>query len=158
MLPLKALLRLYRSHPWLLLMSLAGLVLGVSLVVAIELLNHSARTNFVAARSQLAGEANYRLAPTGGLDEQLYVQLVKSQPALDAMPQLHGWLKDEQGRSFQLLGMDLFNPGPLRQLFGTRPDSDPAFSLNRADSVWLAAPEAERLGWQAGQSRRFVLG
>ena len=61
MLPLKALLRLYRSHPWLLLMSLAGLVLGVSLVVAIELLNHSARTNFVAARSQLAGEANYRL-------------------------------------------------------------------------------------------------
>lgn len=28
MLPLKALLRLYRSHPWLLLMSLAGLVLG----------------------------------------------------------------------------------------------------------------------------------
>ena len=55
MLPLKALLRLYRSHPWLLLMSLAGLVLGVSLVVAIELLNHSARTNFVAARSQLAG-------------------------------------------------------------------------------------------------------
>ncbi len=57
MLPLKALLRLYRAHPWLLLMSLTGLTLGVSLVVAIELLNHSARTNFVAARSQLAGEA-----------------------------------------------------------------------------------------------------
>jgi hypothetical protein len=36
-------------------MSLAGLTLGVTLVVAIELLNHSARTNFVAARSQLAG-------------------------------------------------------------------------------------------------------
>ena len=158
MLPLKALLRLYRNHPWLLLMSLAGLVLGVSLVVAIELLNHSARTNFVAARSQLAGEANYRLAPAGGLDEQLYVQLVTSQPALDAMPQLHGWLKDEQGRSFQLLGMDLFNPGPLRQLFGATRESEPAFSLNRADSIWLAAPEAERLGWQAGQSRRFVLG
>lgn len=158
MLPLKALLRLYRSHPWLLLMSLAGLVLGVSLVVAIELLNHSARTNFVAARSQLAGEANYRLAPAGGLDEQLYVQLVTSQPALDAMPQLHGWLKDEEGRSFQLLGMDLFNPGPLRQLLGAQPASEPAFSLNRADSIWLAAPEAARLGWQAGQSRRFVLG
>ncbi|MGL5326364.1 MAG: cell division protein FtsX, partial [Aeromonas sp.] len=158
MLPLKALLRLYRSHPWLLLMSLAGLVLGVSLVVAIELLNHSARTNFVAARSQLAGEANYRLAPAGGLDEQLYVQLVTSQPALDAMPQLHGWLKDEQGRSFQLLGMDLFTPGPLRQLFGARPASEPAFSLTRADSIWLATPEAQRLGWQAGQSRRFVLG
>ncbi len=158
MLPLKALLRLYRSHPWLLLMSLAGLVLGVSLVVAIELLNHSARTNFVAARSQLAGEANYRLAPAGGLDEQLYVQLVTSQPALDAMPQLHGWLKDEEGRSFQLLGMDLFNPGPLRQLFGAQPASEPAFSLNRSDSIWLSAPEAERLGWQAGQSRRFVLG
>lgn len=157
MLPLKALLRLYRSHPWLLLMSLVGLVLGVSLVVAIELLNHSARTNFVAARSQLAGEANYRLAPTGGLDEQIYVQLVRSQPALEAMPQLHGWLKDEQGRSFQLLGMDLFNPGPLRQLFGAKPASEPGFSLSRADNIWLAAPEAKRLGWQAGQSRRFVL-
>ncbi len=157
MLPLKALLRLYRAHPWLLLMSLTGLTLGVSLVVAIELLNHSARTNFVAARSQLAGEANYRLAPSGGLDEQLYVKLVRSQPDLDAMPELHAWLKDEQGRSFQLLGMDLFNPGPLRRLFGAEPDSKPDVTLNRADSVWLAAPEARRLGWQPGQPRTFLL-
>lgn len=156
-LPLKALLRLYRTHPWLLLMSLTGLVLGVSLVVAIELLNHSARTNFVAARSQLAGEANYRLAPDGGLDEQLYVKLVRSQPDLDAMPELHAWLKDEQGRSFQLLGMDLFNPGPLRRLFGAEPNSKPDFSLSRADSIWLAAPEAKRLGWLQGQSRTFLL-
>ncbi|MGY3868642.1 FtsX-like permease family protein [Aeromonas crassostreae] len=158
MLPLKALLRLYRAHPWLLLMSLAGLTLGVTLVVAIELLNHSARTNFVAARSQLAGEANYRLAPRGGLDEQLYVRLVRSQPDLNAMPELHAWLKDEQGRSFQLLGMDLFNPGPLRQLFDATRESEPDFSLSRADSVWLAAPEARRLDWQPGQSRTFVLG
>ena len=158
MLPLKALLRLYRTHPWLLLMSLAGLMLGVTLVVAIELLNHSARTNFVAARSQLAGEANYRLAPSGGLDEQLYVHLVRSQPALDAMPELHAWLKDEQGRSFQLLGMDLFNPGPLRRLFGEQPGREPDFTLSRADSVWLSAPEAKRLGWSPGQSRPFVLG
>ena len=158
MLPLKALLRLYRAHPWLLLMSLAGLMLGVTLVVAIELLNHSARTNFVAARSQLAGEANYRLAPSGGLDEGLYVRLVRSQPALDAMPQLHAWLKDEQGRSFQLLGMDLFNPGPLRRLFGEQPGREPDFTLSRADSVWLAAPEAKRLGWSPGQSRAFMLG
>ncbi|MFG0835266.1 FtsX-like permease family protein [Aeromonas bivalvium] len=158
MLPLKALLRLYRAHPWLLLMSLAGLTLGVTLVVAIELLNHSARTNFVAARSQLAGEANYRLAPQGGLDEQIYVRLARSQPALDAMPELHAWLKDEQGRSFQLLGMDLFNPGPLRRLFGATADNGPDFSLTREDSVWLAAPEARRLDWQPGQSRTFVLG
>ncbi|MFM5133271.1 FtsX-like permease family protein [Aeromonas rivipollensis] len=158
MLPLKALLRLYRAHPWLLLMSLAGLMLGVTLVVAIELLNHSARTNFVAARSQLAGEANYRLAPSGGLDEGLYVRLVRSQPALDAMPQLHAWLKDRQGRSFQLLGMDLFNPGPLRRLFGEQPGREPDFTLSRADSVWLSAPEAKRLGWSLGQSRSFMLG
>ncbi|MGY3866969.1 ABC transporter permease [Aeromonas bivalvium] len=158
MLPLKALLRLYRTHPWLLLMSLAGLTLGVTLVVAIELLNHSARTNFVAARSQLAGEANYRLAPQGGLDEQIYVRLARSQPDLNAMPELHAWLKDEQGRSFQLLGMDLFNPGPLRRLFGATADNGPDFSLTREDSVWLAAPEARRLDWQPGQSRTFVLG
>ncbi|MFM4704587.1 FtsX-like permease family protein [Aeromonas bivalvium] len=158
MLPLKALLRLYRTHPWLLLMSLAGLTLGVTLVVAIELLNHSARTNFVAARSQLAGEANYRLAPQGGLDEQIYVRLVRSQPALNAMPELHAWLKDPQGRSFQLLGMDLFNPGPLRQLFDATRESESDFSLSRTDSVWLAAPEARRLDWQPGQSRRFALG
>ncbi|MGE6167492.1 FtsX-like permease family protein [Aeromonas rivipollensis] len=158
MLPLKALLRLYRAHPWLLLMSLAGLMLGVTLVVAIELLNHSARTNFVAARSQLAGEANYRLAPSGGLDEGLYVRLVRSQPDLDAMPQLHAWLKDQQGRSFQLLGMDLFNPGPLRRLFGEQQGREPDFTLSRADSVWLSAPEAKRLGWSPGQSRSFMLG
>ncbi|OSM49950.1 cell division protein FtsX, partial [Aeromonas salmonicida subsp. salmonicida] len=157
MLPLKALLRLYRWHPWLLLMSLTGLMLGVSLVVAIDLLNHSASTNFVAARTQLAGDANYRLAPSGRLDEQLYVKLVRSQPSLNAMPQLHAWLKDEQGRSVQLLGMDLFNPGPLSQLFASASKEAPSFSLNQADSVWLATPEAKRLGWMQGQSRTFVL-
>lgn len=86
------------------------------------------------------------------------MRLVRSQPNIDAMPELHAWLKDEQGRSFQLLGMDLFNPGPLRRLFGDAPDSQPDVSLNRADSVWLAAPEARRLDWQPGQSRTFVLG
>ncbi|MCH7371712.1 FtsX-like permease family protein [Aeromonas sp. MR16] len=159
MLPLKALLRLYRAHPWLLLMSLTGLMLGVSLVVAIDLLNHSAQTNFVAARSQLAGEANYRLAPSGGLDERLYVKLVRSQRALTALPQVHAWLKDEQGRSFQLLGIDLFNPGPLGPLLGEmKTGGDTHLDLSRADGVWLAIPEAERLGWSVGQHRAFMLG
>lgn len=159
MLPLKALLRLYRAHPWLLLMSLTGLMLGVSLVVAIDLLNHSAQTNFVAARSQLAGEANYRLAPSGGLDERLYVKLVRSQRALTALPQVHAWLKDEQGRSFQLLGIDLFNPGPLGPLLGEmKTGDDTHLDLSRADGVWLATPEAGRLGWSVGQHRVFMLG
>ena len=159
MLPLKALLRLYRAHPWLLLMSLTGLMLGVSLVVAIDLLNHSAQTNFVAARSQLAGEANYRLAPSGGLDEQLYVKLVRNQRALTALPQVHAWLKDEQGRSFQLLGIDLFNPGPLGPLLGEmKTGADTHLDLSRADAIWLAIPEAERLGWSVGQHRTFMLG
>ncbi|WP_349921867.1 ABC transporter permease [Aeromonas veronii] len=160
MLPLKALLRLYRAHPWLLLMSLTGLMLGVSLVVAIELLNQSAKTNFVAARSQLAGEANYRLAPSGGLDEQLYVQLVRSERALAALPQVHAWLKDTEGRSFQLLGIDLLNPGPLSPLLGSGKQSGDkdAFSLARADAVWLAEPEAKRLDWGIGETRAFMLG
>ncbi|MBV7413228.1 FtsX-like permease family protein [Aeromonas sp. sif2433] len=157
MLPLKALLRLYRWHPWLLLMSLTGLMLGVSLVVAIDLLNHSAKTNFVAARTQLAGDANYRLAPSGGLDESLYVKLVRGQRELDAMPQVHAWLKDEQGRSFQLLGLDLFNPGPLAPLFTLAPQATET-PFARTDSIWLAAPEAERLDWRQGQSRSFLLG
>ena len=87
MLPLKALLRLYRAHPWLLLMSLAGLMLGVTLVVAIELLNHSARTNFVAARSQLAGEATYRLAPHSKGDD--------TRPAAELAAQ---WARDPRAR------------------------------------------------------------
>ena len=85
--------------------------------------------------------------------------LVRSQPNLDAMPQLHGWLQDEQGRSFQLLGMDLFNPGPLRRLFGAAPDKEPTFSspaptasgwLPRGQAPWLAnGPEpALRAGWR----------
>ncbi|MGY6037425.1 ABC transporter permease [Aeromonas sp. AE23HZ002T15] len=160
MLPLKALLRLYRAHPWLLLMSLTGLMLGVSLVVAIELLNQSAKTNFVAARSQLAGEANYRLAPSGGLDEQLYVTLVRSERALAAQPQVHAWLKDAQGRSFQLLGIDLLNPGPLSPLLGSdkQGGDKESFSLARADGVWLATPEAVRLGWTVGETRHFLQG
>jgi putative ABC transport system permease protein len=161
MLILLSLLRLYRRHPWLLLMSLCGLLLGSALVVAIDLLNQSARSNFLAARSQLAGEANYRVSSPPGalLDEALYVKLVRSLSGLDAMPQTRDWLKDEQGRSLQLLGMDLFNPGPLRALFSPQGQAQPQpdFSLTHQgeNSVWLASTEASRLGWQVGETRRF---
>jgi putative ABC transport system permease protein len=164
MLIFRSLLRLYRRHPWLLLMSLCGLLLGSALVVAIDLLNQSARSNFLAARSQLAGEANYRLSSPPGalLDEALYVKLVRSLPGLEAMPQTRDWLKDEQGRSLQLLGMDLFNPGPLRSLFSQdAAQALPGLSLRPGEKalaqngVWLANSEAERLGWRVGETRAF---
>lgn len=76
--------------------------------------------------------------------------LVRSQPNLDAMPQLHGWLQDEQGRSFQLLGMDLFNPGPLRRLFGAAPDNKPTFSSPAPTaSGWLPPRPSALAGKQA---------
>ena len=66
MLPLKALLRLYRSHPWLLLMSLAGLVLGGIAGGGHRAAQSQCPHQFVAARSQLAGKPTTGWPPLAG--------------------------------------------------------------------------------------------
>lgn len=154
-LSLKSLLRLYRSHPWLLIMSLCGLLLGSALVVAIDLINHSARTNFVSARTQVEGQANWRLAPPGGINELRYTELVTTVPHLDAAPQIHAWLRDNQRRPWQLIGIDPLAGGPLDALFsGKAPELTP----QNEHAVWLSRSEAKRQDWQIGQSRTFYLG
>ena len=65
--------------------------------------------------------------------------------------------KMKRGAAFNCLGWISSTPARCASCLAPDPRANPAFSLNRADSIWLAAPEAERLGWQAGQSRRFVL-
>ncbi|WP_368164140.1 FtsX-like permease family protein [Aeromonas sp. R6-2] len=153
-LALRSLLRLYRTHPWLLLMSLFGLILGAALVVAIDLINHSARTNFVAARTQIEGEANWRLAPEGGIDERRFVTWATSLPGLDAAPQIHAWLRDETGQPFQLIGIDPLFGGPLRRLIQS---GAPEPASEDEQAVWIARKEAARLDWQLGQPRTFLL-
>ena len=51
------------------------------------------------------------------------------------MPGASRLAQDEQGCSFQLLGMDLFNPGPCAIPLWRCADSQPDVSLNRADSL-----------------------
>jgi putative ABC transport system permease protein len=83
------------------------------------------------------------------------VRLVRSQPNLDAMPELHAWLQDEQGRSFQLLGMDLFNPAPCAALW--RRAGQPTLLVDPRRQRLAGAPEAAP--WLAnGPEPAFVLG
>lgn len=62
-------------NPLLFLLSVTGVALAVATVVAVDVANHSARTSFLAASSDILGETTHRVA--GDVTDDLYVSLRK---------------------------------------------------------------------------------
>ena len=58
--------RYLTRHPWLLLLSLVGVALGVAVVVAVDLANESATSAFGVSTETVAGQATHSLEGAAG--------------------------------------------------------------------------------------------
>ena len=131
-------------------MSLAGLTLGSpwwwpSSCSATA----PAPTSSPPAASSPGKTANHRLAPRGGLDERLYVYLVRSQPGLDAMPELHAWLRTRRAQ-LPAPGYGSFNPGPFAPTLWRAADT--------RTSIFPAAAPTASGSRPRGQTSRLAAG
>lgn len=103
-------------HPWLMILSLLGVALGVAVVTAIDLVNYSAQRSFELANETVSGRTTHRIsAGPAGLDEALYLKLRIEHGFRASAPVVEGAVVavDFPGRTFQLLGVDPLAEPPL---------------------------------------------
>ena len=115
--------RSHLRHPWLALLSMAGIALGVAVSVAIQLANQSARDAFDRSVSEVVGAATHQVAAgSAGLDERAYAGIRAAALAVGgfAAPVVEAQvaLVDEPGRVVRLIGVDPFAEGPFRAAIG----------------------------------------
>ncbi|MFV1858650.1 MAG: FtsX-like permease family protein [Anaerolineales bacterium] len=109
---------------------LAGLALGVSVVVAIDLASQSAARAFELSTDTVVGRATHRVigGPTG-VPEELYAEIRSGSGITHAAPVVEGLVSvmDFEKRPMRILGVDLFAEEPFRDNLGPELAFDPNF-------------------------------
>lgn len=115
-------------HPWQFFFSVLGIILGVSMVVAIDLSNTSAKRAFDLSAETITGKATHHIVagPTG-LDDALYQKIKVDLGIQKAAPIIENYVKIKtanQEKVVKVLGLDLFAEKPFRKYFDFTADKD----------------------------------
>ena len=97
------------KHPWVILLSIIGVSIGVAVVVAIDIANTSAQKAFEISVENVTGTATHQI--TGGplgMDESIYTDFIMQFPEIEASPVVEGYVKLE-GETIHLMGLDIFS-------------------------------------------------
>ncbi len=132
-------LRHLLRHPSQAMLALTGLALGVATVVAVDIATASASRAFALSMSAVSGPSTHEIdGGPAGIDERVYVQMVKRFPDLVLAPLVEGYVTVDE-RTFDLVGVD-----PLAEAtFATRTGADPdARAPSGPTAHDLAAPGA----------------
>jgi putative ABC transport system permease protein len=149
--------RFFARHPWQFALAVAGVALGVAVVLGVDLAGASARRAFDASTELVTGRATHQVLPRSGrLDEALYPALRAAlrrhggeQAA--AAPSVDGAITLPGGRRVVLLGLDPFVEAPFRdELTAYSAEIDLLALLTTPGAVVLPAPLAEAIGATPG--------
>jgi len=148
--------RYLRQHPLLILLSILGVAVGVSVVVGIDLANSSARTAFQLSTETVAGRATHALvAGDGPIDDDIYQEVRVGLGVRQAAPILEGYARvsDPTGPVVQLLGIDPLADGDFRSFAGGPGGGlDLGGFMGGSSSVLMAPATASRFGLEIGSS------
>ena len=94
------------NHQWQTWLTIIGIMLGVTIVVAVDLANSSAKKAFTLSLNTVAGNATHQLsAGPSGIDEQLYPRLRRELGLQHLAPRISDYVK-VKGRTLSLIGID----------------------------------------------------
>jgi len=167
-------------HPWQTWLSIAGIALGVAVVIAVDLANESAQRGFRLSVQQVTGPATHQvISASGGIPEALYAQLRLEQGLTQATPVIDAPVRIGE-RSLTLLGLDLLAAASMRpdlraslRRASGQSEGQPTTSrqersatglmgllrlLRDPASLALSRGDAERLGLQPGDTFKLDLG
>ena len=99
----------YRQAPLQAAAILIGIVLAVTLFVAVQAINLNAKRSYAESTEQLSAQAQNLIIPPAGqryLPESLYFSL-RRQGLSASLPVIEGRVRDEQGRRWSVQGSDL---------------------------------------------------
>lgn len=101
-------LRFVRRHPWHGVLSIIGISLGISVVLAIDITNESARRALRLSNAAItSGSTHYIAGGPRGVDERFYTELRVKRRIRNIRPVVSGHVS-LKGRRFVLLGVDPF--------------------------------------------------
>ena len=122
-----------------------ALAVGVALIVAIDLVNHSALAAFGAAARVLTGQADVTVAGGGaGFDQSLYPALAARKDVAVASPVIELDVGLAGGDTLSVRGVDPFRLAEIDPaLYAALASSLPA--ILKRDAIVLSAPAAEAL-------------
>lgn len=163
-------LRNVLRHPWLAVLAVVGVALGVAVVTAVDYANEAAQHAFRIAAETVAGRATHQVVGgPAGLPEEVYRRIRVEQgyrasaPVVAAPLQLSG----KPGATFQLIGIDPFSEPPVRSFSTHFTDQSVLTSLmTRPGAVLMLRETAAQYGIRrgstfavdaAGKTRQLVL-
>lgn len=144
-------------------LSVLGIALGVSLVMAIDLANQSAKTAFNISIESIAGKATHQIVGgSGGIPDSVYARLRLESGFRDSAPIVEGFAKSlgDPAITFRLLGVDVFAERPFRPFLSGIGADNGGFGRLMADSnaVIIATEAATLLGLNVGDSLKIRSG
>lgn len=104
-------------HPWQSVLMIVGIMLGVSVMVAIDLANSAASRAFDLSTASIAGKATHQIVGgPAGLDDEVYTRLRLAGLSAASAPVIADYISSPQlgNRPIQLLGVDPFAEAPFR--------------------------------------------
>jgi putative ABC transport system permease protein len=108
-------------HPWQLVLALLGICVGVAVIVAVDLVNVSARRAFALSMDTINGATTHQIvAGPHGVDEALYTQLRVEAGMRNIAPIVEGYAQIGN-TTLRVLGVDIFAEREFRTY--TIPDS-----------------------------------
>ncbi len=150
----------FRRHPWQLAPALAGIAIGVAVMLATDLAVDSSRRAFLLSMDAVNGEATHQVVGgPAGVDENLYTALRVDRKSVDLAPVVEEYV-DAGDVTLQLLGVDPLAEAGFRDY--TAPDSVlGGFELLRRlltdpGAVLLAERTAAELGLSPGDTFTVV--
>jgi putative ABC transport system permease protein len=137
--------RFYAAHPVQTFLMVLSMSLAIALVVAIELVNHSALQAMRYAQSSTLGSATHQIqARQGKLDQSQFVSLV-TEHGLTAAPVLTGILTTPSGHRYTLVGRDPIAENQWQsQINGDALDGETLASMLAGEPLLLANTETMR--------------
>jgi putative ABC transport system permease protein len=141
-------------HPWLTVLAVVGVALGVAVVTAVDLANEAAQRSFQVAAETIAGKATHEVVGgPAGVPEELYRRIRVGKRFRGCAPVVTGNLQVrlKGGTTLQLIGVDPFAEPPIRA-FSSR-FGDPAVLadfLTKPGAALLLRETAADLGLRRG--------
>ena len=143
-------------QPWLTVLAVLGVSLGVAVVTAVDHANESAQRAFRIAAETVAGRATHQVVGgPAGLPEQVYksIRVTKGFRASAPVVTGHLQLSGKPGTTFQLIGVDPFSEPPIRSFSSHFSDRTVLAQLmGRLNTVLMLRQTAKELGLKPGES------
>jgi putative ABC transport system permease protein len=153
-------LRHFARHPAFTAMNVAGIALGVTVFLSIQIVNHSALQSFRASVDIVAGRADLEIVGDGlRFDENAWRVVTADPDIAAATPTVEdvAGLHDFPGEYLQVLGIDIFSNQPLRTFelkdAGDKKPDVVQF-LRDPDTIALTEKLSRRLGLKIGDPIR----